>query len=268
MSQLWRLAVPAVAVLAGLLFAATARAAGGTDLRGGDRSDLPSLVRAEQERVAAAEAQVMELRTELDGLTGEVARRDTRVAVARDLAATRAGAAGLEALRGPGLSVTLDDAPAPPDGDSRPDGASNDDLVVHQQDVQAVVNALWAGGADAVQLMDQRVISTSAVRCVGTTLVLQGRIYPPPYTVRAIGDPEELRAMLEKSYGVARYRAYVERFGLVFDVQESTSVEIPGYGGSLELRHARVPGGATGTSTADAGTSTQAAGVRAVGARR
>jgi uncharacterized protein YlxW (UPF0749 family) len=104
-----------------------------------------------------------------------------------------------------------------------------------------VVNALWAGGADAVQLMDQRVISTSAVRCVGTTLVLQGRIYPPPYTVTAIGDPGRLRAAIENSYGVARYLAYVDRFGLVFEVEQRTSVEIPGYRGSIELRHAEVP---------------------------
>jgi uncharacterized protein YlxW (UPF0749 family) len=230
-----------VAVLAGLLFAATARAAGGTELRAGDRSDLTGLIRAEQERLAAVEDQLTILRADLDRLTGDLARSDTRVASARSVVAMRAGAAGLEALRGPGLTVTLDDAPRPPDGDARPVGASNDDLVVHQQDVQAVVNALWAGGADAVQLMDQRVISTSAVRCVGTTLVLQGRIYPPPYTVTAIGDPGRLRAAIENSYGVARYLAYVDRFGLVFEVEQRTSVEIPGYRGSIELRHAEVP---------------------------
>ena len=241
MPRLWRLAVPAVAVLAGLLFAATARAAGGTDLRGGDRSDLPGLIRAEQERAASADAQVRALRAELDELTRTVARRDTRVAVAREEAAAHAGGAGLETLRGPGLTVTLDDAPRPLNGTARPAEASNDDLVVHQQDVQAVVNALWAGGADAVQLMDQRVISTSAVRCVGTTLVLQGRIYPPPYVVTAIGDPGALRAAIDDSYGVERFLAYVDRFGLVFDVRERAEVEIPGYDGSVELRHARAP---------------------------
>ena len=242
MPRLWRLAVPAVAVLAGLLFAATARAAGGTELRAGDRGDLVGLIRAEQERAAAVEEQLTTLRADLDGLTGEVARRDSRVASARAMVTMRAGAAGLEMLRGPGLTVTLDDAPRPPDEGTRPVGASNDDLVVHQQDVQAVVNALWAGGADAVQLMDQRVISTSAVRCVGTTLVLQGRIYPPPYTVTAIGVPDRLRAAIQDSYGVARYLAYVDRFGLVFEVEERPSVEIPGYRGSIELRHAEIPG--------------------------
>ena len=252
----WCLAVPAVAVLAGLLFVATARAADGTELRAGDRGDLVALIRSEQERVAAIDAQLRTLRADLDGLTGEIARSDNRVASARSVATTRAGAAGLEALRGPGLVVTLDDAPRPPDDGARPVGASNDDLVVHQQDVQAVVNALWAGGADAVQLMDQRVISTSAVRCVGTTLVLQGRIYPPPYVVTAIGDPDELRAAIEDSYGVARFVAYVDRFGLVFDVEEQTEVDIPGWDGSVELRHAQLPEGSQSASaSADVGSS-------------
>ena len=71
-----------------------------------------------------------------------------------------------------------------------PGGSGPDDLVVHQQDVQAVVNALWRGGADGVQIMDQRLIATSAVRCVGNTLILQGRVYSPPYTITAVGDPD------------------------------------------------------------------------------
>ena len=65
--------------------------------------------------------------------------------------------------------------------DQLPEGVGVDDIVVHQQDVQAVVNALWSGGAEAMMVMDQRLISTSAVRCVGNTLILQGRVYSPPF---------------------------------------------------------------------------------------
>ena len=103
-----------------------------------------------------------------------------------------AAAAGLAAVSGPAMKVTLNDAPL--DSGQLPQGASPNDVVVHQQDVQAVVNALWAGGAEAMMLQDQRVIATSAVRCVGNTLVLQGRVYSPPYVVTAIGDPARLSA--------------------------------------------------------------------------
>src|SRR3569833_1449764 len=76
---------------------------------------------------------------------------------------------------------------------------SPDDLVVHQQDVQAVGNALWAGGATGMQIMDQRLISTSAVRCVGNTLILQGVVYSPPFRITATGAPDRLRAALDAS---------------------------------------------------------------------
>ena len=90
-------------------------------------------------------------------------------------------------MTGPGLVVTLDDAQRDP-GSPLPPGVTPDDLVVHQQDLQAVVNALWAGGAQGVQVMDQRLVSTSAVRCVGNTLILHGRVYSPPFVVKAVGD--------------------------------------------------------------------------------
>ena len=104
-------------------------------------------------------------------------------------------AAGTQAVAGPTVQVTLTDARNVPD--VLPDGISVDDYVVHQQDVQAVVNALWEGGAEAMMLMDQRVISTSAVRCVGNTLILQGRVYSPPYVITAIGNQTDLRASLD-----------------------------------------------------------------------
>ena len=121
-----------------------------------------------------------------------------------------------------------------------PEDASPDDLVVHQQDVQEVVNALWDGGAEAMRIMDQRVITTSAVRCVGNTLILQGRVYSPPYEITAIGDPELLRRTLDSAAGVALYRYYVDTFGLVYETQDHARVRLPGYDGSLDLLHASV----------------------------
>ena len=96
-------------------------------------------------------------------------------------------AAGLVPVVGPGLRVSMSDAPRDSDG-NYPAGVDPDDLVIHQQDVQAAVNALWAGGAEAMMIMDQRVLTTSAVRCIGNTLLLQGRTYSPPFVITAIGD--------------------------------------------------------------------------------
>jgi uncharacterized protein YlxW (UPF0749 family) len=86
--------------------------------------------------------------------------------------------------------------------------------------------------------MDQRLISTSAVRCVGNTLILQGRLYSPPYTVTAVGDPDRLRAALDASPAVDTYRQYVAAYGLGWEVEEHAAVTLPGYAGSTAPRYA------------------------------
>jgi uncharacterized protein YlxW (UPF0749 family) len=133
--------------------------------------------------------------------------------------------------------ITLDDAPARPDG-SLPVNARPDDLVIHQSDVQAVVNAVWAAAADGVAIMDQRLIATSAVRCVGNTLLLQGRIYSPPFVVAAIADASAVRAQLAASPQVAVFQQAVDAYGLTFTVRERPAVELPAYDGPLDLNYA------------------------------
>jgi uncharacterized protein YlxW (UPF0749 family) len=232
----WRLAVPAAFACAGLLFATSAGAARGGDLRG-SRDDLSDLIRAQEHRVDVSTRQVDRLRAEVDAATRDAARADKRVAAEQRRTGHLAFGAGIGSVRGPALTVTLTDAPRSTDR-LLPEGATADDLVVHQQDVQAVVNALWEGGADAIQIMDQRVVATSAVRCVGNTLILQGRVYAPPFTVTAIGDPDRLRTALDTSEGVALYRYYVDRFGLGYRTERHDRVRMPGYAGSLDLLYA------------------------------
>ena len=100
--------------------------------------------------------------------------------------------------------------------------------------MQAVVNAMWRGGATAIQVMDQRVISTSAIRCVGNTLSLQGRVYSPPFVVIAVGNISELQKALNSEPGVLLYREYVDRFNLGFDISIINEVTIPAWKGSIE----------------------------------
>ena len=229
------LGVAVVLVAAGLLFTASAGAARGTDLRS-ETSDLPSLIREETARVDATARTVTDLRAQVQQLSEDVG--DPQVDVLADAAGDLAAPAGLQGVSGPGVRVVLDDAPRDLPA---PEWATPDDLVVHQQDVQAVVNALWAGGAEAMSLMDQRVVSTSAVRCVGSTLRLQGRVYSPPYTITAVGDPYRLLDALERDTDLATYRSWSEVVGLGWDVSQHQDVDLPAFEGSLELQHARAP---------------------------
>lgn len=233
----WAAVVPLVAVGAGMLFATSAQVSQGTDLRSSGRSDLVDVVRDQDRAVRERAEAVQQLQLEVDALTAQAAPGNARVARLRAEAAALAPAAGTQAVTGPALSVTLNDSTL--SASSLSEGETADDLVVHQQDVQNVVNALWAAGADAMMLQDQRVISTSAVRCVGNTLILQGRVYSPPYIIQAIGDTAAMRAELDRNENVAIYREYVERFGLVYDVANKGHVTFPAYAGSLSLVNAR-----------------------------
>jgi uncharacterized protein YlxW (UPF0749 family) len=233
----WRLAVPVAFACAGVLFATSAGAARGGDLRGGDRTDLADLIRVQEQKVADSTRRVEQLRDEVADATKLAAAADQRIGAEQRRATVLNAAAGLQAVAGPGLRVTLSDAPRSADR-LLPAGASPDDLVVHQQDVQGVVNALWSAGADAVQIMDQRAIVTSAVRCVGSTLILQGRVYFPPYTITAIGNPDRMTAALNASSAVALYRYYADRYSLVYRTERLHTVRLPGYEGTLDLLYA------------------------------
>ncbi|MEO6144264.1 MAG: DUF881 domain-containing protein [Dermatophilaceae bacterium] len=229
--------MPLVAAGAGLMFATSAQTSQGTDLRSAGGTNLVDVVRAQDLVVRQRAALVKALQDEVDSLTAQAAPGSAAVARLRAATAQLAAAAGTQAVSGPVLAVSLDDAKRT--AASLPEGFTANDLVVHQQDVQAVVNALWAGGAEAMMLMDQRVVSTSAVRCVGNTLILQGRVYSPPYVIQAIGDTSAMREALASSRQVATYREYVDTFGLRYDVTSKSQASFPAYAGSLSLMHAR-----------------------------
>lgn len=233
----WSVLVPVTAALGGLLFAAGATTARGTDLRTSD-TDVPGIIRSEAAKVDQRAARVAAVRSEIYKVQAGTDAGAKLTALRQQREALEAPA-GLSAVQGPAVRVELEDAPH--DGDALPQGYTVDDVVVHQQDVQGVVNALWAGGAEAMTIQDQRVISTSAVRCVGNTLILQGRVYSPPFVITAIGDIERLQQGLERDSTVATYRDYVQRLGLGYRVSTLADVTMPPYEGSIDLDHARQP---------------------------
>ncbi|GAA1245928.1 DUF881 domain-containing protein [Oryzihumus leptocrescens] len=234
----WSLLVPVVGVAAGLLFATSAQTAKGTDLRPSG-TDLADVIRAQTRVVQARTEAVRSLREQVDRLTQQSAPGNSAVNQLQQRSAALAPVAGTEAVRGPAITVTLNDAKR--SAASLPQGFTADDIVVHQQDVQGVVNALWAGGAEAMMLQDQRVISTSAVRCVGNTLILQGRVYSPPYVIKAIGDVQGMQQSLDTNPTVSIYKQYVDVLGLGYDVKTSAVATFPAYTGTTSLTHASVP---------------------------
>ncbi|MDJ1131625.1 DUF881 domain-containing protein [Streptomyces iconiensis] len=233
-----RLAALGVFALAGLIFWVSFNTAQGTNIRSDDSMlRLSDLIQERSRKNAELDSSSAAVRRQVDAL----AQRDdgTTKEQKRQLGSLEKGA-GLRKVKGSGLTVTLDDAPtnATAKVPGLPDPQPND-LVIHQQDLQAVVNALWKGGAKGIKVMDQRLITTSAVRCVGNTLILQGRVYSPPYTVTAVGDTGKLNEALEKSPAIRNYQEYVDAYGLGWKVDEEKAMTLPGYSGTVDLQHAK-----------------------------
>jgi uncharacterized protein YlxW (UPF0749 family) len=236
----WRSGSVLVAAAAGLLFATSALTAHGTDLRSAGRGRLTELIAAQQRQVEGLDAAAARLRKQVELTTEAASRGDSRVAAIRAQNDAIGFPIGLAPVHGPGLVVSLDDAPRLAPGEQRPGNPTPDDLVVHEQDVLAVINALWAGGADAVSVMGDRIVATSTVRCVGNTLLLHGAVYSPPFVVRAIGDPDRLARALGESPGVLFFQSYVKEYNLGFDEERVDDMAMPAYEGTLQLTHSEV----------------------------
>lgn len=228
----------AVFALAGLIFFTSFNTAKGTDIRT-DASllKLSDLIQERSHENGRLDETNAALRNDVEAL----AERDDGSTKAEDakLSALEAGA-GTKKLTGEAITVTLNDAP--PDATAKLPGYPEpqpDYLVIHQQDLQAVVNALWESGAKGIKVMDQRLISTSAVRCVGNTLILQGRVYSPPYKITAVGDPEKMQQALAASRAIQNYMVYVNVYGLGWKVTEDGTVTLPGYSGTVDLQYAK-----------------------------
>jgi len=234
-SSRWRWFVPLVFAGAGLLFATSAHVSRGTELRSPESANLAGLVRAAEQKVAAGSDRLATLQRQLSAATDRAGLDNTAVAAAQARAKPLRAPAGLTAAHGPGLLVVLDDAHTVPTDP----GVDLNQLVVHQSDLQSVVNALWAGGAEAMTVAGQRIIATSAVRCVGNTLLLNGRVFSPPFPVLAIGPARQMQDSLDHAPGVTLFKQAAGYYGLGYTVEAQDSVLLPAYDGPINQTYAK-----------------------------
>jgi len=99
--------------------------------------------------------------------------------------------AGLTNVRGSGLTVTMEDSIKTIEG-----VYDLNTYLVHDEDILKVVNELRSAGAEAISVNEQRIISTSEIRCAGTTIFINGERVGAPFVIKAIGDPALLESAM------------------------------------------------------------------------
>jgi uncharacterized protein YlxW (UPF0749 family) len=193
-----------------------------------------------------ASAVTDELASELEGLRAEVSSTREELLAASavgqqaldELARAEQGAAAVP-VSGPGLLVTL--ANADPAADEDPVGGATEEDPrgrVRDGDLQLVVNALWAAGAEAVGINGQRLGPTSAIRFAGEAVLVDFRPVTNPYEISAIGDPDTLSSSFLASPEVGALALISESFDLRFEFAQEDELSLPP-ASTPELRSAR-----------------------------
>jgi uncharacterized protein YlxW (UPF0749 family) len=191
------------------------------------RSGLVKLIHARQDEVDTLGRQLVRLRAEVND-----ARRRLSATSAEDGRRLREVQiwAGTTAVSGAGLEIRLSDSRR-----GAKTEADRESLSVHDVDLQLVVNALWAAGAEAVAVNGQRLVSTSPIRAAGETITVNFRPLVPPYKVEAIGAA---RKQFERSAVAQRFRQWVADYGLGFSIRSRSRLVLPAYLGTLQLSSA------------------------------
>jgi uncharacterized protein YlxW (UPF0749 family) len=236
-SRGWLL-VGLVMVVAGLLVAVTYDQAAATAQ--GRQQIRAALIEDIQRSSDAGD----ELTAELEELRVEVARTTDDLLAASvigqraldEVAEAEQGAAAVP-VTGPGLLVTMANAESNADDDPVGGGTEDASGKVRDGYLQLVVNALWAAGAEAISINDQRLGATSAIRFAGEAVLVDFRPVMNPYEIRAIGDPDELSAAFLRNSEVIDLAEISATFGLRFDFAEAEELTLPA-GSTLELRSA------------------------------
>lgn len=143
-------------------------------------------------------------------------------------------AAGLIPLTGKGLRITL--------SDSEKQLKDYDDpifYIVHYDQLELLINELWAAGAEAVAVNDYRIGNTSGFSCAGTTILIDTKRLAPPYLIEVIGDPDNLKNALLMPGGFVETQ--ILSFNLKFEIEKVNEPEItiPAYKGSISFEHAK-----------------------------
>jgi uncharacterized protein YlxW (UPF0749 family) len=211
------------------------------------RERRPGLLQARdglRARIVAQDREVARLAREVDAVRADTTRlRDQALGgTGTALASTELGA-GLRAARGPGIEVVLDDAPGST-GD--PFGSDEDRATgggrVLDRDLQRVVNALWAAGAEGVSVAGVRLTAASAIRSAGDAVLVDYRPVSPPYVIQAIGDPRSLEANFSDSAAARGLTTLKSVVGLRFSWRAVKQLTLPSATGSVSLRYARPEG--------------------------
>jgi len=192
--------------------------------------DAATALQNEQDKLkadlAALRVQLDEIQRNSSTQTGAERELQTRIDELR-------ASAGLTAQSGDGVAIQLDDA--------RNVSVSSRDVdrsICHATDLTDILNTAWKGGAQAIAVNEERIVNSSSVYCVGSTIMVNGTLMSPPFSVVVIGPQNDLLATYDDPTQLRDIKQRRDVYGLGFRVSRASGLRVPSYGGALNVRYA------------------------------
>jgi len=234
-----RLSAPLVLILPALLFGLLVTLQWRTQQERSEltvRYNAPLLDAANslQNEQNTLKAQLADLRAQLDDIQRGAASQSS---ASQDLQAQiedLRSAAGLTERTGDGIVVTLDDARTT----SPIQNANVDKSICHSTDITDIINTAWRGGAQAIAVNGERIVGSSSAYCVGSTIMVNGTLMSPPFSIVVIGPQNDLLAAYDDPNELRDIKQRRDVYGLGFHVTRASAVKVPAYGGALNIRYA------------------------------
>jgi uncharacterized protein YlxW (UPF0749 family) len=176
-------------------------------------------------------AQLQALRVQLDQIQANAATQGGATSELQTRIAELRGQAGLAPMNGDGVVVQLDDSHTVVAG-----GANLDQAICHSTDLTDILNTAWRGGAQAIAVNAQRVVGTTSVYCVGSTIMVNGTLMSPPFNIVVIGPQNAVLGAFDDPSQLKDIKARRDVQGLGFRVTRASAVNVPAYDGALTIR--------------------------------
>lgn len=192
-------------------------------------SNLITIINDLEKEIKNQEEQIAKIRTDLDEL--QTQQTDSKLQELQEQLKRTKIAAGLTAVKGKGIIIVLDD------NTEGMKANPNDDpnkYLIHYEHLLNLISELKVGGAEAISVNDQRLITTSEIRCVGNVILINTTRIAPPFEIKAIGSPKLLTEITTSGeIEILKATNYPVNLTLVEEVI------IPAYKGELQFTHSK-----------------------------
>ena len=202
----------------------------GTTITGNqEESNLKTQVLKMKEKYENQYAELERVEKELESTRNKVASSNSELAELQDRIKEANNLIGNTNVKGSGITISLSD------GKIDAQSLDTESLIVHAENVLAVVNELKNAGAEAISINDKRMVNTSSISCDGNVIIVNGEKISSPIQVKAIGLPELLSTLNRPGGTLENFT----NLGKVIAIKKDTNIEIQKYTGVLNFKYAK-----------------------------